>query len=69
MPSPKFLVLLAALGVLAGCNSNMSPDSQRAIAGGVGGALIADVLDTNVAAGAAIGALGGAMCDDAGVCR
>ncbi|MBL3570881.1 hypothetical protein DSD19_02445 [Rhodovulum sp. BSW8] len=67
MPSPKFLVLLAAAGMLAGCN--MSNDSQRAVAGGLGGALIADVLDTNVAAGAAIGALGGAMCDDAGVCR
>ncbi|ARC88700.1 hypothetical protein [Rhodovulum sp. MB263] len=67
MPSPKFLAVLAAAVLLAGCN--MSNDSQRAVAGGLGGALIADVLDTNVAAGAAIGALGGAMCDDAGVCR
>lgn len=62
----RLLVALSAVGALAGCMSN---DSQRALAGAAGGAIIADVADTNVAAGAAIGAAAGALCDDAGLCN
>lgn len=61
----KLLVVPAILLPLAGCLEN---DSQRALAGAAVGALAADAMDRNVAAGAAIGAAGGALCDDAGVC-
>ncbi|TCM88056.1 hypothetical protein [Rhodovulum steppense] len=62
----KILVAVAAVGSLAGCMAN---DTERALAGAVGGAVVADVLDTNVIAGAAVGATAGALCDDVGFCR
>lgn len=46
----------------------MSPDAQRAAIGAVGGAVVAKAFDQNIAAGAALGATAGALCDDAGVC-
>lgn len=64
----------AALLGLAACDqgygtaTGMSPDAQRAAGGAVAGAVIAKALDEDIAAGAAIGAAGGALCDDAGVC-
>ncbi|KAJ56498.1 hypothetical protein ACMU_06030 [Actibacterium mucosum KCTC 23349] len=51
---------------LAGC---LDTDAERALAGAAAGALIADATGNNVAAGAAVGAAGGALCDDAGVCN
>ncbi|MDV7271351.1 hypothetical protein RYZ20_10600 [Thioclava sp. A2] len=64
----KSLFLLALLGAtaVAGC---MQTDGERALAGAATGAIVADVLDTNIVAGAAVGALTGTYCDDAGVCR
>ncbi|RMH41612.1 MAG: hypothetical protein D6688_11305 [Alphaproteobacteria bacterium] len=59
------LVGLVALGALAGC---FETDSERAVAGAVGGAVAADVLDENVVAGAALGAAAGALCDDVNLC-
>ena len=47
----------------------ISPDVQRAAGGAVAGAVIAKALDEDIATGAAIGAVGGALCDDAGVCQ
>ena len=47
----------------------ISPDAQRAAGGAVAGAVIAKALDEDLATGAAIGAVGGALCDDAGVCQ
>ena len=47
----------------------VSPDAQRAAGGAVAGAVIAKALDEDIATGAAIGAVGGALCDDAGVCQ
>ncbi|MDK3018108.1 hypothetical protein [Pseudodonghicola flavimaris] len=61
----KLLVLPGALLALAGCLDN---DGERALAGAAVGAIAADAFDHNVAAGAAIGAAGGALCDDAGLC-
>ena len=46
---------------VAGC---LQTDGERALAGGVAGAVVADALDQNVLTGAAIGAAGGAVCDD-----
>ncbi|MFM2356294.1 MAG: hypothetical protein RLZZ528_2030 [Pseudomonadota bacterium] len=56
-------LLLAGLFVtsLAGC---LQTDGERALAGAAAGAVVADVLDTNIITGAAIGAAGGAVCDD-----
>ena len=49
--------------------SGLSPDAQRAAGGAVAGAVIAKALDEDVGTGAALGAVGGALCDDAGVCQ
>jgi len=58
---------------LAACDPNMqtglSPDAQRAAGGAVAGAVVAKALNENVTTGAAIGAAGGALCDDVGVCQ
>ena len=63
---PSRLLLLPILALpLAGCLDN---DTERGFAGAAGGALIADALDTNVAAGAIIGGGAGIFCDDAGIC-
>ncbi|MDB6176916.1 hypothetical protein PAF17_05270 [Paracoccus sp. Z330] len=62
----------AAAGLSAcasGYQTGLSPDAQRALGGAAAGAVIAEVLDEDIAAGAAIGAAGGALCDDAGVCQ
>ncbi|KEO61786.1 hypothetical protein [Thioclava indica] len=64
MRKTPILILIAGLA-LAGC---MQTDGQRALAGAAGGAVIADATDNNVVAGAALGALAGTYCDDAGVC-
>ena len=64
----------AALTGLSACtdaygNPRPATDTERALGGAAVGAIAADVLDENVAAGAAIGAAGGALADDAGVLR
>lgn len=64
--SGRALAGLALVGLLSGC---LYTDGERAIAGAAGGALVADALDENVVAGAALGGLAGTLCDDAGVCR
>lgn len=60
------ILALVSSAALAGC---MSTDGERAIAGAAAGAVVADATDGNVVAGAALGALAGTYCDDAGVCR
>ncbi|KCV81647.1 hypothetical protein ATO10_12062 [Actibacterium atlanticum] len=66
MSKLKYIAIPAMVLALAGC---LEDDGERALAGAVAGALIADATGENVAAGAAIGAAGGALCDDAGVCN
>ncbi len=54
----KSLILFALLTApLAGC---MQDPASRGVAGAVAGAAIADALDENLIAGAALGALAGA---------
>ncbi|OOY03496.1 hypothetical protein [Thioclava sp. F28-4] len=65
MRKTPILLLVAGLA-LAGC---MQTDGQRALAGAAGGAIIADATDNNALTGAALGALAGTYCDDAGVCQ
>lgn len=67
----KFLVIAAATATLvAGCSQNIQPtELDRAIIGAGAGAVIADVSGKSVAKGAAIGAAGGALCDDVHLCR
>jgi hypothetical protein len=61
----KTVVSLLCVGALAGCLEN---DIQRAGAGALTGAVLADITGGSVATGAAIGAAGGALCDDARLC-
>lgn len=53
------------VGLLGACDT----DLERGMAGAAAGAVIADATNNNVATGAAVGALGGVFCDDAGFCR
>lgn len=54
----KSIILFAVLAVpLAGC---LQDPASRGLAGAAGGALLADLLDQNVIAGAALGGLAGA---------
>ncbi|MDP5308000.1 hypothetical protein [Paracoccus spongiarum] len=65
-------VSLVAAGLSAcapGYQTGLSPDAQRAAGGAVAGAVIAKALDEDIATGAAIGAAGGALCDEFGVCQ
>ncbi|CAM3022243.1 hypothetical protein SAMN04488021_103117 [Paracoccus aminovorans] len=61
------------VGGLAACDqgygSGLSPDAQRAAGGALAGAAVAKIVDGNVGTGALIGAAGGALCDDVGVCQ
>lgn len=66
MGGVKVLAALCAMALVAGC---MSKDTERAVVGAAAGAVVADVLDENVVAGAALGGLAGATCDDMGICR
>ena len=64
----QFTKLAAAIllsTALAGC---LQTDGERALAGAAAGALVADALDENILGGAAVGAAGGALCDDVRIC-
>ncbi|KGJ03037.1 hypothetical protein SAMN04487972_107134 [Paracoccus halophilus] len=66
------IVLALGLGVagVAGCTQNINPtDMDRGLIGAGVGATAAYVGDHDVAKGAAIGALAGAMCDDVRLCQ
>ncbi|WP_134726693.1 hypothetical protein [Paracoccus luteus] len=68
----KKLLLVAGLGaaLLAGCTQNIQPtDLDRALIGAGTGAVVADLSGKSVAGGAAIGAVGGALCDDVRLCQ
>ena len=66
------IAAVLALGV-AGCTQNINPtDVDRAAIGAAAGATIAHVAgkdSSDVLKGAAIGAAGGAICNDVGFCR
>jgi osmotically inducible lipoprotein OsmB len=58
-------VLFASTLGLAGC---VASDLERAGAGAVIGGVTAAALNGNVATGVAVGAAGGALCDDINLC-
>ncbi|SET18254.1 hypothetical protein [Paracoccus homiensis] len=61
--------LLSAAAV-AGCTQNINPtDTDRALIGAGAGAVIADLAGESAIGGAAIGAAGGALCDDVRLCE
>ena len=62
----KMTMALVCVTALAGCLQN---DGDRAVAGALGGALIADAFGENVIGGAAVGAAAGALCDDVRLCK
>ncbi|WP_123792202.1 hypothetical protein [Pacificibacter maritimus] len=59
-------IALISFTALAGCMDN---DAERAIAGGLAGALLADQTGGSATTGALAGAAAGALCDDVRVCR
>ncbi len=61
--------LILALVIATGLSGCLETDSERALAGAAGGAVVADAFDGNVLAGAAAGAAAGALCDDVRLCR
>lgn len=68
--SKTFALAALAAALLAGCTQNIQPtDMDRAIIGAGTGAVIADIADKPVAKGAAIGAVGGVLCNDVGLCQ
>ena len=58
--------LFAAALALSGC---VTADIERAGLGAVAGGVTAAALDGNVGTGILIGAAGGALCDDVGICN
>lgn len=70
MSTKLLLASAVSAALLAGCTQNIQPtEADRAIIGAGAGALVADLTDESVAGGAAIGALGGALCDDVRLCQ
>ena len=74
LPLLRLTVAGAALAILGACTQGpygqqITPDAQRAAGGAVAGAVVAKVLDEDVATGAALGGAAGALCDDFGVCQ
>lgn len=55
--------------VTAGLSGCLNTDLERAGVGAALGGVTAAAVDGNVATGVLIGAAGGALCNDAGVCR
>lgn len=66
MSKLNILAAVALVATLAGC---MESDGDRALAGAAAGAVLAGATDNNILVGAGLGAAGGALCDDAGVCQ
>jgi hypothetical protein len=64
--APLLTTLVATAFVLAGC---VTSDLERAAIGGAVGGVGAAALDGNIGTGIVIGAAGGALCDDIGICR
>ena len=68
-------LLLAGIGaaLVAGCTQNIQPtDADRAIIGAGTGYVVQQVRGkggSDRIAGAAVGAVGGALCDDVGLCQ
>lgn len=58
--------LLVAAALLSGC---VASDLERAGFGAFAGGVTAAALDGNVGTGILLGAAGGAICDDVGVCN
>jgi osmotically inducible lipoprotein OsmB len=68
----KFFALAAVLAATAisGCTQNINPtDTDRALIGAGAGAVIANLAGEDALAGAALGAAGGALCNDVRLCQ
>jgi hypothetical protein len=59
-------VAFVSLIALSGC---LDTDGERAVVGGLAGALLADTVGGSATTGALAGAAAGALCNDAGVCN
>lgn len=65
----KLFQLVGLVAISAALSACVSSDIERAGVGAAAGAATAIVLDGNIATGAVVGAAGGALCDDVGICR
>jgi len=61
----KLTAAIASVGFLAACDN----DVERALGGAAAGAVIGQATNNDVGTSAAVGALAGVFCDDAGVCN
>jgi osmotically inducible lipoprotein OsmB len=64
----KIVSILSLLGAAASLSACQGTGIECASMGAVGGALAAEVLDTNVAGGALIGGVAGATGNQTGLC-
>ena len=73
MPTKLLLASAISAALLAGCTQNIQPtDANRAIIGAGTGYVVQQVRGkggSDRLAGAAIGAVGGALCDDVRLCQ
>lgn len=61
-------LLLAATAVVS-LSACLESDLERGLAGAAAGAITADAIGGDRAAGALAGGAAGLLCDDAGICR
>lgn len=54
---------------MAGLTACLDTDLERGLAGAAAGAVVADAVGGNAAAGAIIGGAAGVVCDDVNVCN
>ncbi|SHG85201.1 hypothetical protein SAMN05444003_1217 [Cognatiyoonia sediminum] len=65
MLKKTWIIAAAATFGLAGC---LNTDAERAVVGAGAGTIAADILGTDRAGTAIVGAAAGVFCDDAGIC-
>jgi len=64
MSIKSWVLVGAGILALSGCLEN---DTQRAVAGAAGGALVADAIGGNAVTGAVVGGAAGYFCDELNV--
>ncbi|PTX56644.1 hypothetical protein C8N43_1304 [Litoreibacter ponti] len=61
----KVIILIAAVGGLAACDT----DAERGLVGAGAGAAVSSATGGSAVTGAVIGGAAGVFCDDLGVCK
>ena len=66
MRKQTLIIMALCATTLSACLDN---DLERGGVGAIGGAVVANAIGVDPITGALIGGVGGAVCDDLGVCR